>query len=87
MERLEGIVSVELNGLSPKVTIQVNDPLAIYMAANSIITSIARYTEISFDDVIENIRIFNDSVKIYQCESKEQADVVRELINKGVFDA
>ncbi len=79
----EGTINIDIHGLEPRVKMDINEPHCLLIAAKALISSMAHLAGISEAEAIFTVISFLDDTKSCVADSKEQIDVMKEILNRG----
>ena len=84
LNEAEGTINIDIHGLEPRVEIDINNPHSLFIAAKALISSIAHVGGTSEAEAIVAVISFLGDTESNVADSQEQADVMKEILNRGV---
>ena len=82
ISQTKGHIEIDIDQGGGTIKAQVSDYLGLIMGINEIALVASKQTGESLDETFENVKILRSICNIMECESKEQLDVVREIIKR-----
>ena len=81
LEQTKGRIEIDIDGDGgSSIHCQVSDYMALIVAINEIVLVANKQTGESFEETIENVKLLRKICNVMECESKEQLDVVKEIL-------
>lgn len=84
LNEAEGTIKIDIDGLVPKVDINVNNIHGLFIGAKALISSIAYIAGSSESEALVAVTSFVKDTKSYAADSREQVDVIKEILKQGV---
>ena len=83
LNEAEGTINIDIHGLESRIKMSINNPHCLFIAAKTLISTIAHLGDTSEAEAIVAVTSFLDDTKSYVADSQEQVDVMKEILKRG----
>lgn len=83
LKEAKGHIEIDINGLVPKVSFNINNSEALLISISALISSMANLANMSELEVVLGVADFCEHIQTFKVDSQEQADVIREILKRG----
>ncbi len=83
LKEAKGHIEIDINGMQPKVSLQLNNSEGLLISISALISTTARLGNMSEWEVILGLVEFCEHTHTFTADSQEQADVMEQILKRG----